>query len=211
MPFRRLASRSRATTSSSRRDGTVFPVEISNGVYPVGGRTIIISSVRDISRRVQNEELLQQTMRHNAVILETAIEGFFILDEQGRVTEANAALCRMLRYSIEEIKSRKERAIKEQDFEGAAAMRDKEKQAAQLYKLTENETDLKKIKTALLKACGCSICGIWPASLINVNCERGIEAASFRPSAGEFKPSYSPHTTNVEPVGVRTGAPPATG
>jgi len=32
---------------------------------------------------------------------------------------------------IEEIKSRKERAIKEQDFEGAASMRDKEKQATQ--------------------------------------------------------------------------------
>jgi ATP-dependent Clp protease ATP-binding subunit ClpC len=34
-----------------------------------------------------------------------------------------------LEVDIEEIKSRKERAIKEQDFEGAAAMRDKEKQA----------------------------------------------------------------------------------
>jgi len=30
---------------------------------------------------------------------------------------------------IEEIKARKEKAIKEQDFEGAAAMRDREKQA----------------------------------------------------------------------------------
>src|SRR6267142_2596469 len=34
-----------------------------------------------------------------------------------------------LEAQIEEIKSRKEKAIKEQDFEGAAAMRDKEKQA----------------------------------------------------------------------------------
>jgi ATP-dependent Clp protease ATP-binding subunit ClpC len=34
-----------------------------------------------------------------------------------------------LETEIDEIKSRKERAIKEQDFEGAAAMRDKEKQA----------------------------------------------------------------------------------
>ncbi len=88
-----------------RRDGTVFPVEISNGVYTVGGRTVIISSVRDVTRRVQNEELLQQTMRRNSVILETAIDGFYILDEQGSVTDANAALCRMLRYSIDEIKN----------------------------------------------------------------------------------------------------------
>src|SRR5205814_3570350 len=34
-----------------------------------------------------------------------------------------------LEADIEEIKTRKEKAIKEQDFEGAAAMRDKEKQA----------------------------------------------------------------------------------
>jgi PAS domain S-box-containing protein len=88
-----------------RRDGTVFPVEISNGAYTVGGRTVIISSIRDITKRIQNEELLQQTTRRNAVILETAIEGFYILDEKGRITDANASLCRMLKYTPDEIKS----------------------------------------------------------------------------------------------------------
>src|SRR5881394_3846434 len=40
---------------------------------------------------------------------------------------------------IEEIKTRKERAIKEQDFEGAAAMRDKEKQAKEKLEAVLNE------------------------------------------------------------------------
>ncbi|HEV8542952.1 MAG TPA: ATP-dependent Clp protease ATP-binding subunit [Verrucomicrobiae bacterium] len=40
---------------------------------------------------------------------------------------------------IEEIKARKERSIKEQDFEGAAAMRDKEKQAKEKLEAVLNE------------------------------------------------------------------------
>src|SRR6185436_9855751 len=36
---------------------------------------------------------------------------------------------KQLEVEIEEIKTRKERSIKDQDFEGAASMRDKEKQA----------------------------------------------------------------------------------
>jgi ATP-dependent Clp protease ATP-binding subunit ClpC len=40
---------------------------------------------------------------------------------------------------IEEIKTRKERSIKEQDFEGAAAMRDKEKQAKERLEAVLNE------------------------------------------------------------------------
>ena len=43
---------------------------------------------------------------------------------------------------IEEIKTRKERSIKEQDFEGAAAMRDKEKHAKEKLEAVLNELSL---------------------------------------------------------------------
>jgi ATP-dependent Clp protease ATP-binding subunit ClpC len=56
-----------------------------------------------------------------------------VMDEAGSRARIGAMTrppdVKNLEAEIEEIKNRKERAIKEQDFEGAAAMRDKEKQA----------------------------------------------------------------------------------
>jgi ATP-dependent Clp protease ATP-binding subunit ClpC len=56
-----------------------------------------------------------------------------VMDEAGSRARIGAMTrppdVRNLETEIDEIKGRKERAIKEQDFEGAAAMRDKEKQA----------------------------------------------------------------------------------
>src|SRR5579862_3882151 len=56
-----------------------------------------------------------------------------VMDEAGSRARIGAMTrppdVKNLEVEIEEIKSRKERAIKEQDFEGAAAMRDKEKHA----------------------------------------------------------------------------------
>ncbi len=56
-----------------------------------------------------------------------------VMDEAGSRARIGAMTrppdVKVLETEIEEIKTRKERAIKEQDFEGAAAMRDKEKQA----------------------------------------------------------------------------------
>jgi len=88
---------------------------------------------------------------HKAQITDTAIDGAvrlsdryitgrFLPDKAIDVMDEAASRCRIkamtrppdvknLEVEIEEIKHRKERAIKEQDFEGAAAMRDQEKQA----------------------------------------------------------------------------------
>jgi ATP-dependent Clp protease ATP-binding subunit ClpC len=56
-----------------------------------------------------------------------------VMDEAGSRARIGAMTrppdVKQLEVEIEDIKARKERAIKEQDFEGAAAMRDKEKQA----------------------------------------------------------------------------------
>src|SRR5207245_8974033 len=56
-----------------------------------------------------------------------------VMDEAGSRARITAMTrppdVKQLEVEIEEIKTRKERAIKEQDFEGAASMRDKEKQA----------------------------------------------------------------------------------
>jgi ATP-dependent Clp protease ATP-binding subunit ClpC len=66
-----------------------------------------------------------------------------LMDEAGSRARIGAMTrppeVKQLEVDIEEIKGRKERAIKEQDFEGAAAMRDKEKQAKEKLESILNE------------------------------------------------------------------------
>lgn len=66
-----------------------------------------------------------------------------VLDEAGSRARIGAMTrppeVKDLEAEIEQIKGRKERAIKEQDFEGAAAMRDKEKQAKEKLETVLNE------------------------------------------------------------------------
>ena len=66
-----------------------------------------------------------------------------VLDEAGSRARIGAMTrppeVKDLEAEIEQIKGRKERAIKEQDFEGAAAMRDKEKQAKEKLESILNE------------------------------------------------------------------------
>jgi len=66
-----------------------------------------------------------------------------VLDEAGSRARIGAMTrppeVKDLEADIEQIKGRKERAIKEQDFEGAAAMRDKEKQAKEKLETVLNE------------------------------------------------------------------------
>ncbi len=70
-----------------------------------------------------------------------------VMDEAGSRARINAMTrppdVKILEAEIEEIKTRKERAIRDQDFEGAASMRDKEKQAKEKL-----ETELGAWKTS---------------------------------------------------------------
>jgi len=77
-----------------------------------------------------------------------------VMDEAGSRARISAMTrppeVRNLEAEIEQIKARKERAIKEQDFEGAAAMRDKEKQAKEKLEASLNawktNRDEKRVK-----------------------------------------------------------------
>ena len=57
-----------------RRDGSKFYVELSGSVYTDQGRSVLLSVVRDVSQRVQSEQLLQQRVeartREQSTLLE---------------------------------------------------------------------------------------------------------------------------------------------
>ncbi len=85
-----------------RRDGSHFPVEVAFNSFELDGRRHVIGIVRDVSERRKAEEALRTSEEEYRTILETAMDGFFVLDGTGRLRGVNAAFCRLLRYGSPE-------------------------------------------------------------------------------------------------------------
>ena len=75
--------------------------------YPIfngQGRLIGTGNIsRDITERKLNEEALRESEEKHRTILQTAMDGFFITDMQGRLMEVNETYCRMSGYSKQEL------------------------------------------------------------------------------------------------------------
>jgi two-component system sensor histidine kinase/response regulator len=87
-----------------RKDGTSFPVAYSS--YPIHKDGTVVGSVitfEDITDRRQAENALSESERRTRTILETAIEGVLLVDNDAAILIANPALCGILGRTQEEI------------------------------------------------------------------------------------------------------------
>ncbi|GFO70055.1 hypothetical protein GMLC_36340 [Geomonas limicola] len=71
--------------------------------FTVDGISYLLVVASDISERKRSEALLRESEDRLRSILKTAIDGFWILDPQGRVLEVNDSYCRMSGYAKEEL------------------------------------------------------------------------------------------------------------
>jgi PAS domain S-box-containing protein len=79
-----------------RKDGTTFPALVHTTVVIKAGRPCGVQGyLVDISERVRAEKELQESERKYKTLVETTATGFVILDDQGRVLDANAEYVRM--------------------------------------------------------------------------------------------------------------------
>ena len=88
-----------------RKDGTYFFADVnstilkdSNGKYT--GNVIVI---RDITERKKTQDALRESEEKYRTIVETANEGLWIVDSDGKTTYVNQRLADMLGYTIEEM------------------------------------------------------------------------------------------------------------
>ena len=64
----------------------------------------LIGSFNDMSATLnKNNEKILAHMARNQTILQTSTDGFVLFDEEGRIIDANPALCRMVGYSRDEL------------------------------------------------------------------------------------------------------------
>ena len=86
-----------------RKDGSVFPVEISAKMVPEGR---LCGIHRDITDRRRAEEALRKSEKFTRDILETVDEGFIIIDRDYRIQSANKAYLDQVKMTMEEVKGR---------------------------------------------------------------------------------------------------------
>ncbi|KRT56039.1 PAS domain S-box protein [endosymbiont of Ridgeia piscesae] len=90
-------------TQGRRKDGSVFPAELTTSIAHPGTERIVIAVVRDITERKQAEKRLEMTNRQIQLILETVVEGIFGVDCEGNFTFINSAASKMLGWSQQEL------------------------------------------------------------------------------------------------------------
>jgi two-component system, cell cycle sensor histidine kinase and response regulator CckA len=88
-----------------RKDGSMFPVEVSSRGATVGGTRTLLSVIRDISERKRAEEALRESEGLYRSFFENSLDAIFITDpaEAGRIHAANPPACRMFGYTEEEL------------------------------------------------------------------------------------------------------------
>ncbi|MFH1748922.1 MAG: PAS domain S-box protein [Planctomycetota bacterium] len=90
-------------TAHRHRDGHVIRLETSVIVLRDHGQKILVGFARDVTERIRSEEALERLSRQNKLILDSAAEGIYGVDTQGRFTFANPAAARMLERDVNEM------------------------------------------------------------------------------------------------------------
>ncbi|RJR32204.1 MAG: PAS domain S-box protein [Desulfobacteraceae bacterium] len=80
------------TRTHRKKDGTIFPVEISASYFERQGRSVHIAAIRDITDRTRAEEAVRESERRMAQIIEFLPDATFVIDTEGKVTAWNRAM-----------------------------------------------------------------------------------------------------------------------
>lgn len=86
-----------------RKDGSIYPVEVSAGKVAFDGQTLMLAIVRDITERAQQEAAIRQEQQRYQALFEQAHDAILIADDKGNYLDANPAACELLGYQQAEL------------------------------------------------------------------------------------------------------------
>jgi two-component system sensor kinase FixL len=89
-----------------RRDGSVFPVQLSVGEMQIGGERKFTGMLRDQTKRVSLEGALGASEARWQAIVDSAVDGIIVIDAHGRVEAFNRAAERLFGYTADEVLGR---------------------------------------------------------------------------------------------------------
>jgi diguanylate cyclase (GGDEF)-like protein/PAS domain S-box-containing protein len=138
------------------RDGREFPIELSISATKAGSSHLFSAFVRDITERRRAQEALRASEARYRQIVETAVEGVWVIDSNNKTTFVNQRMADMLGYAPAEMVGKPVLEFMEPDVQAAfAANRDqrrgrqaehefrfKRKDGSELWVLLESSPDL---------------------------------------------------------------------
>ncbi len=86
-----------------RKDGTVFPMNLSISEVTDGEERLFVGTVRDITHSKRTEEALRDSEARVRAILGTAVDAIITIDESGLIKSLNSAAQKMFGYSHHEM------------------------------------------------------------------------------------------------------------
>lgn len=90
-------------TVHRRKDGSTFPVEVSSSGSTIGGERVMLSVVRDITRRKQAEGARRISEANTQAILDAATESIWLFSRDGVILGANQTAAQRLRTTPAEV------------------------------------------------------------------------------------------------------------
>ncbi len=93
----------RRPVSGRRRDGELFPAEVSISHLQAGGRRYFAAVLRDITERLRVDQELERSRQYTSAVVNCVAEGILGVDRNGRAVLANPAALSMLGYRESEL------------------------------------------------------------------------------------------------------------
>jgi diguanylate cyclase (GGDEF)-like protein/PAS domain S-box-containing protein len=88
------------------KSGGILNSLYSAEIIQLGNESYILSVSRDITERKQMEKALRESEQQHRLIVQAAMDGFWLTDAQGHFIQVNDAYCLMSGYSEQELLSR---------------------------------------------------------------------------------------------------------
>ena len=96
----------------TKKDGTVFPVEVSAGSFMIGDQRMVSAVIRDVTKRImvenelrESQSMLKASEKRLNSIVKTVPDIIYRLDTMGHVTFVNESI-KKYGYSVEELTGR---------------------------------------------------------------------------------------------------------
>jgi two-component system sensor kinase FixL len=89
--------------SGRRKDGSEFPMYLAVGEAELGGETIFVGILRDISTRKSGELAQRESELRLRSILDTVPDGIIVIDERGAIQSFSPAAERLFGYAAGEV------------------------------------------------------------------------------------------------------------
>jgi len=86
-----------------RKDGSIFPVELTASTFELQGKTIIIATARDITERKRDEEILRESEARFRKILEMAPLPLCYVNVNGVITLRNERFVQIFGYTADDV------------------------------------------------------------------------------------------------------------